>query len=430
MRRAIAAVLCLWGAGWAAAQDTGPTVIDPGPRAGDLRTPIAVPYFLATPDLHDVAKEMSNVVVYDLDFTGLFRLMLPSEFPRGFTSFPPDPAQVDFDAWRQTAADYLVHGVIRGQGNMIQAELRLLDVATGQQVMGQRYTEDKSLLRLIAHRFSDEVTKYATGTLGIATSRIAFSSGSGGVKEIYIADYDGKNVKQLTRHGSISITPKFSPDGTKIAYVSYKDRYPWLYVLDVNSGAVTPLAQHVGVNIAPSWAPDSRSLAIVLSKDANLEIYRVNVDGSGLRRLTDHKAIDTSPTFSPDGSRIAFVSERGGPPQIWVMGADGSNPRRLSMTYGKAFDPNWSPDGARIAFVSDNRGVHIAVMNADGSNVRTLTSQGTNEAPVWSPDSRHIMFHRTQGKQLRVVDVGAQRTRDREITIGMPVQTPSWGPRR
>lgn len=401
---------------------------------GDTRTPIAVPYFAAAPGAENDAKELAEVIAYDLDFTGLFYILEPGRYPRDFTGFTADPAQLNFTSWQGSGADYLVWGYVTRQGGSIVGNFRLFEVATGNQIDGKQIAGEHGYRRLVAHQFSDIITERVWGKPGCATSQIVFSSGSTGKKEIYIADYDGANARMLTKHGTVSIMPQISPDGTKIAYLSYKDRYPFLYVLDIATGAVRPLSKRVGVNISPAWAPDGNSLAIVLSKDGDQEIYRINPDGTGERRLTKSKGLDTSPTFSPDGSRIAFVSERSGVPQIFVMGADGSNPRRLSVAVaGKTYDPQWSPDGTKIAFVVERRGagVQIVCMNADGSGVRTLTASGANEQPTWSPDSRHIMFCRSNGNQLRVVDVeGPPRDRPlRFLSVGSG-QGPSWGPRR
>lgn len=429
MRTLLVAVCVLAGCLSAAAQQS-PVQIDLSGQ-GDPRTPIAVPYFAAAPGSEAAAKEMAEVVAWDLDFTGLFKILPLGQYPQGFAGFPTDYTQIDITSWQKTPADYLVYAYVSTEGGNIVGEFRLIDVAAGAQVMGKRLTSQAPQRRLVAHQFSDEVTNYVHRMPGVATTRIVFSGGSTGKKELYIADYDGANARPLTKHNSISIKPKVSPDGTKVAYVSYKDRYPWLYVLEIASGKVSPLSRNVGINIAPAWAPDSQSLAIVLSRDGNPEIYRVNADGSGLRRLTKNKDVDTSPTFSPDGSKIAYVSGPDRAPSIYVMDANGGAPRRLSFSHGKAFDPVWSPDGTKIAFVSEYQGVQIAVMNADGSGLRTLTRQGNNESPTWSPDSRHIMFYRTGASQLRAVTVDTSEPRDRAIpNLSMPCQGPSWGPRR
>jgi TolB protein len=397
----------------------------------DLRTPIAVPYFAAGPGGEAIAKEMAEVVANDLDFTGMFNILPLGGYPAGFAGFPTDFRQLDVKAWQTTKADYLVYAYVYTQGGNVVGEFRLLDVAASAQVMGKRLSAGAGQQRLVAHQFSDEVLNFVHRLPGIATTRIVFSGGATGNKEIYIADYDGANARKLTNHNSISIKPKISPDGSKVVYVSYKDRYPFLYVMDIASGKVTPLSRKPGVNIAPNWSPDGQSVVMALSKDGDTEIYRVNADGTGLKRLTQSRGVDTSPCFSPDGRQIAFVSERGGAPTIYVMNADGSAPRRLTRSYGKAFDPVWSPDGTKLAFVADYGGVRIAVMNIDGTGIRTLTEQGNSESPTWSPNSRHVMFYRTAGSQLRAVTVDTPDPRDRALPkIKMPCQGPSWGPGR
>ncbi len=309
----------------------------------------------------------------------------------------------------------------------------MFDVANGTQVVGQRFTAQSDMPRLVAHKFSEEVVRNISGIPGIATSRICFSGSTGsGKKEIFVADYDGYNARQVTQHNSISIKPKFSPDGTKIVYLSYKDRYPFLYVLDLATGRSTGLSKSVGLNAAPAWSPDSRTLALTLSKDGNTEIYIKNVDGSGERRLTNDRGSDTSPTFDPTGRQIAFVSDRGGQPQIYVMNADGSNARRISYQGGKAYDPVWSPDGKMIAYVVESGGFHIYVRVADGSNPLQLTNTGTNESPSWSPDSRHVIYtsNRSGRQESWAVNVEPPNEQHRISISTIQCEGPSWGPRR
>jgi len=223
----------------------------------------------------------------------------------------------------------------------VVAEFRLYDVLVSQQIVGKRLRTQSKWTRLLAHQFADESVRFLTGVAGVASSEITFSGKSGKAKEIFIADYDGGAVTQVTHHGSISIKPKFSPDGTKIAYLSYKDRYPFLYIYDRLTGKSVPLSRRVGLNHAPAWAPDGNRLALCLSKDGNTEIYVKNADGTGERRLTRDRGSDTSPVFSPDGRQIAFVSDRAGRAHIYVMNEDGTNVRRLSYQGGSSYDPAW-----------------------------------------------------------------------------------------
>ncbi len=397
---------------------------------GDRRVAMAVPDFACAPGLEAMAKEMSEVISYDLLFTGLFTLLPKTSFPPTFTGFTADATQIDFNAWRACKTSFLVYAYVTAEGNNVAAECRMFDVASGTQVVGQRVMSTRDLPRLVAHRFSDEIVRYVDGVPGMATSEICFTRGSSGKKEIYVSDYDGANAKQLTQHGSITIKPKFSPDGSKIAYVSYKDRYPFLYVLDRATGKSTPLSKNVGLNAAASFAPDGKRLAMVLSKDGNTEIYTKNVDGTGEKRLTNDKSSDTSPSFDPTGSQIVFVSERSGRPQIFAMGADGSNVRRLSFQGGSAYDPVWSPDGKMIGYVaSAGGGFQIYVMNADGSEPRALTPAGqTSESPSWSPDSRHVIFATTRSGPYEIWAVNIAPPCEQH-RIG-PGQGPYWGPRR
>lgn len=404
-------------------------------KALDARIPIAVPPFAgATPEAAPAARLMAEVIAADLDFSGLFRVLPASAYPPGFTAFDPDVNKLDREAWRGTKAEHLVFGVVRGEGAQLVAQLRLFDLFSKEQVVGQELRVQRDHPRLAAHRFSEEIIRYLDGTPGIGTSEICFSAGEVGSKEIYVSDYDGANLRQVTDHNSISIKPKMSPDGNKIAYLSYKDRYCFLYVYDRRTGKSVPLSKEVGLNSAPAWAPDGKRVAMTLSKDGNMELYLRDPDGSNLTRLTKNECGDTQPIFSPDGSKIAFVSDRGGSPQIYVMPASGGEARRLSHQGGNSYDPVWSPDGKHIAYVAEKRGegLEIYVMDADGGNPRRLTdSHGSNESPTWSPDSRHIMFMSTRAGRAQLWAVTLATDEKRRVpNLNLRCEGPSWGPRR
>jgi len=392
------------------------------------------PMAVESPSASAYSKEFSDVLAYDLEFSGLFQILEPIKYPLGFTALDPDVTKLDRAAWSASGAQYLVYGSIADEGGQVVGRFRLFDLASGEQVVGQELRVQKSFARLSPHRFSEEIIKFLDGNPGVGSSEIVFSAGRTGQKEIWVADYDGANARQITKHGSISIKPKMSPDGKKIAYLSFKDRYTYLYIFDRASGTSTPLSKEVGLNLAPGWSPDGRTVALTLSKDGNTEIYLKNTDGSNPRRLTKNRDGDTSPNFSPDGSQIVFVSDRGGNPQLYKMNADGSGQARLSFQGGNAYDPVWSPDGKYIAYVVEKRGESFQIyrMNADGSEPVQLTSGSGNESPSWSADSRHVVFLSSRGgaKQLWTVNVMTGEEKRVPNLQNLGAEGPSWGPRR
>lgn len=405
---------------------------------GGLRTPIAVPDLGAEPGLMSVGMELAGIIRYDLEFTGVFQLVPKESFPPDFIGLPADAKQLDLEPWQGTPAEFVLYAYIRRAGDKIVVEGHLFEVLTGTPMFSKEFSVPERWRRALAHRFSDEIVEALTGNRGIATSQIAFAGISqpagDTVKEIYIMDYDGYGEKAVTQHGSISILPRISPDGNSIAYLSYKDRYPFLYVLDLRTGESRSLSKEVGMNVSPAWSPDGGRIAMALSKDANAEIYIINTDGSGRIRLTNDRALDTSPSFSPDGGKIAFVSDRQGSPQIFVMSANGGAALRLSFQGGSSYSPVWSPDGKKIAYVAEKPGdgLEIYAMDAGGGNFRRLTkSTGSNESPSWSADSRHVVFATTRRGRSELWTVNVETGQERPVPrVSVRAQGPSWGPRR
>lgn len=397
---------------------------------GDTRVAIAVPPLLAaTPALTAAAAEMTQVLEYDLDFSGVFVVLPKTAYPPTFTGFPADANLINLAEWTTTNVEYIVYGVVSEAGGQLVVQFRLYELAGTQQVLGRQVTVAKDRLRTAPHRFSEDVLEQIDGSAGIGTTEIVFSGGKTGSKEIFVADYDGANMRRVTQHNSISILPKFSPDNRKIAYLSYKDRYPFLYIFDRNSGQSRRLSAEVGLNLAPSWGPDGSWLALTLSKDGNTEIYRKNADGTGAKRITNNRHGDTSPVVSPDGGRIAYVSDRGNP-QVYVMGTDGSGSNRVSMQGGNSYDPAWSADGTMLAYAVERKGegVQIYVMNADGSGAQRVTSSpGNKEQPSWSADGRHLIFmSKRGGNQLWCVTLSTLEERP-VPRINMTCEGPFWG---
>ena len=275
-------------------------------------------------------------------------------------------------------------------------------------------------VRMAAHRFADDIVETVAGRKGIASSRIAFVSSRTGRKEIYTADYDGANVRQLTKDGSISVAPALAPDGSKLAYTGYQSGYADIYLIDLASGSRGRIAKFPGTNSGAAFSPDGAQIACTLSKDGNPELYVIGTGGGGARRLTRTRGVESSPTWSPDGSQIIYSSDERGGPQLFRIGAGGGSGQLISTGYNYCTEPSWSPDGRKVAFTARTGGFSIAVKDLEGGATNLLAS---GEDPAWGADSRHLIF--SSGSSIVLLDV--QTGRSTPIVTGLgKVSEPTW----
>jgi TolB protein len=249
--------------------------------------------------------------------------------------------------------------------------------------------------RRATHQFADAFVEALTGTPGFASSRITFASASGGkktkVKEIYISDIDGSNARQLTQDSALGYCPKFSPDGTKIAYSSDKSGYRDTYVIDLNSKKRAVVAQFPGQNTGATFSPDGSTLALSLSKFGNPEICTLPASGGLPTRLTQTRGTDCSPTWSPDGTKIAYVSDERGSPGLYLIPATGGDPEKLNTESSYTTEPDWSPDGKKIAYSITSGGGQIGVYDIDQKKARIVSRGSGLESPSWTRNSRHLV---------------------------------------
>jgi TolB protein len=274
--------------------------------------------------------------------------------------------------------------------------------------------------RLAAHRFADDIVETLTGHKGIASSRIAFVSTRTGRKEIYTADYDGANVRQLTHDSSISVAPAISPNGGKLAYTGYQSGYADIYLIDLGSGARSRIVKFPGTNSGAAFSPKGNQIACTLSKDGNPELYVVGAGGGGARRLTSTRGVESSPTWSPDGSQIIYSSDERGGPQLFRISSGGGSGQLISTGYSYCTEPSWSPDGRRVAFTVRTGGFSIAIKDLQ-SGATNLVASG--EDPVWGADARHIIF--SSGSSLILFDVPTGRSVPIVTGLGK-VSEPTW----
>ncbi len=330
----------------------------------------------------------AKVVQNDLDLSGLFAMAPASR------------------------ASYTITGTA-GSGNL---EGTVTD-ASGGVVLRKSYSGPT---RTAAHEFSDDIVETITGQKGIASTKIAFAASRTGRKEIYTSDYDGANVKQLTKDGSISVAPALTPDGSKLAYTGYQSGYADIYLIDLSSGARNRIIKFPGTNSGAAFSPDGSRLACSISKDGNPELYVVGASGSGARRLTRTKGVESSPSWSPSGSEIVYSSDERGGPQLFRIGSGGGSGRLISTGYGYCTEPSWSPDGKKIAFTVRQGGFSIAVLDLASGAVR-IVAEG--EDPVWGANSRHLIY--STGSSLTLLDT--VKGRPTPIITGLgKVTEPTW----
>lgn len=395
---------------------------------------IAIPDFKNLTPLKgspELTTDLPEVLSNDLDLSGYFTPMDKAAFiDEDGSSLTPE--NIHFKNWTLIGADLLLKaGYTTIGSNNIEVEIRLYDAFLGKEVFGQKFLGKLDSTRPLMHRIANEIIAKITGTKGMFLSRFAFVNTQTGNKEIYICDFDGKNVEQITSYKSISLLPKWSPQGEKLAFISYKDGGLMLYLMDLSSRGIRRISSRDGSSIGAGWQSDGNRLATSLGKNGNRDIYIVDTDGNVVQQLTNHWADDLSPTFSPDGTKMAFVSDRSGKPQIYVKDLMTGTEERITFDLNYCTSPVWSQTN-KIAFVvmSEDK-IDIYVMNPDGSNLKKLTEEnGNNEDPCWSPDGRFLVFSSNRdgaGKHLYVMNASGQN--QRRITFLKGEETaPSWSP--
>ncbi len=400
-------------------QQIGRIVVSPG------RGPsMAVLEFLAAGSTNaTLPAQFSSTLYADLEFSGVVNIIGRSLYPKHSV---PDPAQVNFDEWgREPAkADYLVFGNSLTSPTEFVAEVYLYDVQAKNKLLASRYRASSDQVRLTAHQVADEIVKLLSGSDGVATSRIAYVSRSGAIREISTMDYDGFNQQQVTRDGALAFLPSLSRGGERLAYLSLKSGKS---SIDIRSMAdrslITALSFSRGTVSSPAFSPDGQSLAFASSKDSNsYQIYVADLSTRRGRQLTNTASvIHTAPRWNPRTSReIAFISDRSGTPQIYIMDAEGSNVRRVLTQGGNADSPAWSPDGRYLAFAWRPPGAsrfNIYLMDIASQQIIELTQNaGNNEGPAWSPDGRHIAFQSDRSGQNQIYLMHVDGTGVRPVT--------------
>ena len=352
-----------------------------------------------------------GIVREDLDMSGYFEIL---------------------EARDLATANVTVQASLQRDKGDLSIEVKLSDKLAGTDIFKRKYRSGTGNVEVAGHLAAEEIIFALTGRHGIANTRIAFVAGEKGNSRLYMAYLDGSPPIELTHAGGIVMSPSFSPNGERLAYVSFAGGAPAIYVMDLSTLKTTRFASFPGLNGMPAWSPDGRSLAVALSKDGNPEIYVLALDGSMQKRVTTYSGIDCSPSWAPNGLEIAFTSDRAGTPQIFVTDLEGLSVRQVTFEGNYNTSPAWSPDGALIAYVSRIDGkFQICTVDPFGVTSRVLTSSGNNEDPYWSADGMHLVFSSTgdgnSGIYMISKDGGAKR---RLIDGFTRPRNPAWSPPR
>jgi TolB protein len=391
-----------------------------------------------------LATLFGEVVRTDLDFSGILEMVSKSYNP---LQTPGTPAEVDFKAWAAApaSAQLLAFGNFSMTGNFVEIQAWLNDVrdASLPSVIGKIYRGEATpaQVRIFAHQFADEIIgKLSGGLPGIASTQIAFVSNRSGNKEIWAMDYDGENQHQLTQIHTISLTPRWSPDASRIAFTCYAQPGS-SSVLTAQICVYSTLTSHLiswprfrGTNSSPSWSPDGSRIMFMSSMLGNPELFITEASGQRPKRLTFSTGANTSPSWNPKtGQQVAFVSDRGGIPQLYTMNSDGSNQAKVDLPdMGYVIDPAWSPNGQLLAFSwrRPSGNYDIYVMEIVTRQLVELTRDvGRNERPSWAPDGRHLVFESTRTGTRQIWSMLADGTDARQLTKQGQNESPNWSPK-
>jgi TolB protein len=376
--------------------------------------------------------ELARVIYNDLKNNALFKPTGPDSLPRPGYSEITAPT---FGTWRGRGAEDLVQGYVRaGPDGRLTVGCYLYDVALGQELTRGGWVVQPADWRRAAHKCADLVYSRLSGESPFFDSKIAYIAETGPkdhrVKRLAIMDSDGANHRFITNGQATALTPRYSPDYSRIAYVSFLNGYSRIYVYDIGSGSQKLVTQSTNPTFAPRWSPDGRTILYSMAIGGNTDIYSVPATGGTPRRLTSSPGIDVGGSFSPDGRQVVFESDRSGNQQIYVMDANGSNQRRISFFGGRAATPEWSPRGDQIAFTHIAGDLRIAVMSPSGGGLRYLTDSWQDEAPTWAPNGRIVQFFRTArgSGETSIWQVDLTGRNERRLNTPVGASDPAWGP--
>ncbi|MCX7672887.1 MAG: Tol-Pal system beta propeller repeat protein TolB [Thiobacillaceae bacterium] len=388
------------------------------------RLPVAiVPFAMPAAAL---GENPATVVAADLGRSGYFQIVEAAQAD----ARPTRPQDIRMGDWRRAGADALLIGQVAAlPDNRLEVRFWLYDVVRASELLASSLTVPAGGLRAAAHQIADMVHEKLLGEPGSYSGRIAYVLKRDGWYELQVADADSHNAHTIARSPEPIISPAWSPDGTRIAYVSFEQKKPVVYVQRLADGSRRVLANFRGSNSAPAWSPDGRQLAVVLSRDATSQIYLIDAEGGEPRRIASSLALDTEPVFSPDGQWLYFTSDRGGSPQIYRMPVTGGQAQRITYEGGYNVSPALSPDGRLLAFIHRRDGqFHVAVMDLATRQMRVLTDTAFDESPSFAPNGRSILYATLVNGRGVLATVSVDGRVKQRLTQTGDLREPAWAP--
>jgi TolB protein len=396
------------------------------------RTPIAVVPFGWTGTTADMPLDIAEVIGNDLSRSGRFAPIGEDDMLQK----PTDGTDVDFDDWSILGVEAVIIGRVTQTGeNAYSVQFQLFDVFGRDQLVGYRMPASRGTMRRVAHRAADMIYEKLTGIKGVFDTKVAYVTaqprGDGRLYSLIVSDQDGENEFKIMESTDPIMSPAWSPDSRRLAYVSFEGNKSSIFVQTLRTGSRIQVSSKAGINGAPAFSPDGRKLVVTLGGvDGNLDIHVLDINSRQSQRLTTHRAIDTEGSWSPDGRYIYFTSDRSGGPQIYRVAADGGTPERITFEGSYNARPRLSPDGAKLAMVHNDRGNYrIAVLDLERKDLLVLSVGNQDESPSFAPNSDTLIYATRQGRNGVLETVSADGLiRQRLASGGGDVREPVWSP--
>lgn len=400
-------------------------------RGVESAVPIAIVPFGWNVGTGKQSAMLTSVIQADLKRSGLFKILADQDM----LTRPTEVNKIRFRNWQALGQEYLVIGQVNEAAGQYQIKFQLLDVYKGEQLFGYRLTVSENELRRTAHHISDLVYEKLTGIKGVFSTRLAYVtttviSNNKKLYKLLIADADGFNPRTIASSVEPIMSPAWSADGKKIAYVSFENKRSAIYIQTLATGKRTKIAGFRGINGAPAFSPDGTRLALTLSKDGSPDIYVLNLQNRALLKVTKSFGIDTEPDWSPDGKTILYTSDRGGKPQLYLIPSTGGRSSRLTFEGDYNAGGQFSADGKSIVMVHANNGDYrVAVMDMATRTINVLTAGRFDESPSFSPNGDLVLYASRKGKAavLSAVSVDGRMQQKLAFSQGN-VREPAWSP--